>query len=489
MSYFIGLDIGTSKICAVLINSDNGELVSSVSKENDSQIIFNSEDRVLWAEQSPEKILQVVVDVLKDLTTENTRLIKYIRGIGITGQMHGMLLVDENKKPITNLITWEDKRCLSIIAGSNRTYLDEIKNIFKNKQNKNNGCIPSAGYMGCSLYWLNKNGLLTENSYKSVFIGDFIFSKLTGEDFYTDFTDAGSSGIFDVLNNCWDKEFISLLNIPYNIFPEVVLPGEIKGFLQKSVSEITGLPSNIPVCCAVGDNPASFLGSLCDWNDISINIGTGSQISCIIDSFVSIENLEIRPFFDKKYILVGAGLCGGRAYHYLNNFLKEIGETFFSNSEESNLFEKMNSIAELVGFGCDGLICDTRFEGSRENPEIKGAFKNVTKNNFTIKHFCRSVLEGIVDELHNCYKKFNKKSSGINYITASGNAIRKNPLMAKIISRTFKLPVRISLYEEEAAYGAALLSAVKNDSISDFKSVSGLVSACPPQAWPLMEKK
>ena len=475
MSYFIGLDIGTSKICAVLINSCNGELVCSVNKENDSQIIFDTENKILLAEQSTEKILQRVIEVLKDLATKCALLIKDIKGIGITGQMHGMLLVDKNRKSITNLITWEDKRCLSLIACSNHTYLDEILNVFKNKQSKKNGCVPSAGYMGCSLYWFNKNKLLSEKSFKSVFIADFIFSQLTGEDFYTDFTNAGSSGVFDIVNHCWDKEFISLLNIPCEIFPEVVLPGEIKGFLQKSISEIIGLQSGIPICCAVGDNQASLLGSLCDWNDIFINIGTGSQISCITNSFVSIENLEIRPFFDGKYILVGAGLCGGRAYYYLNNFIKEIGEIFFPNCEESNLFEKMNSIAEIIPYGCDGLICDTRFEGSRENPEIKGAFKNVSKSNFTIKHFCRSVLEGIVNELHNYYKIFNKKSDEINYITASGNAIRKNPVMTKIISKTFNSPVRIPLYEEESAYGAGLLSAVKNGAISDFQKVSELL--------------
>jgi len=474
MKYFIGLDIGTTNIGAVLINSDNGELICSVNVKNDSNVIFQSDKKSLWAEQSPEIILKRVFDCLTDLKNRCSVPPREIGGIGITGQMHGMLLVDENKKPFTNLITWEDKRCLTQMLGSNQTYLDEVLYINRNRQS-NNGCIPSAGYMGCTLFWLSKNNLLPKKNIKTSFIADYICSILTGQEIYTDATDAASSGVFDVLNNCWDDQFISSLNIPYEILPESVLSGKIIGFLQKYASEKIGLPQGIPVSCPVGDNQASLLGSLRDWNDIVINIGTGSQISCITNFFNPIDNLEIRPFFDGNYLLVGAGLCGGRAYFYLYDFLKDAGKKFFSELSDQDLYKEMNTAAEKIPQGADELICDTRFEGTRENPEIRGAFKNISKRNFTTGHFCRAVLEGIVRELYGFYLKFDKKLEKEQYITASGNAVRKNPLMGKIISIIFNLPVRIPLYEEEASYGAALLSSVRTGTISNFKKSAELI--------------
>jgi len=312
VKYFIGLDIGTSKIGAVMIDSANAELVSFVGAANDSNIAFKSEDRLLWSEQSPKIILERVFEVLHILKNQSGVPGEDIDGIGITGQMHGVVVVDEEREPVTNLITWEDRRCLSLMPDKNHTYLDVILDIFRNRDNT--GCIPSSGYMGCTLFWLSKNNLLPYRNVKASFISDFVCSQLTGGNIYTDITNAASSGVFDILKNSWYKDFIDELDIPYSIFPEVLRPGEIAGKLQSTVSEKTGIPCGIPVCCAVGDNQASVLGSLKDWNDIVINIGTGSQISFITDFFNPDNNFEMRPFFDDKYLLVGAALCGGRAY-------------------------------------------------------------------------------------------------------------------------------------------------------------------------------
>jgi len=123
----------------------------------------------------------------------------------------------------------------------------------------------------------------------------------------------------------------------------------------------------------------------------------------------------------------------------------------------------------------DGLICDTRFEGTRKDKNIRGEFKNISKSNFTIRHLCRAVLEGIVRELYDYYLKFGREFNDGQSVAASGNAVRKNPLMAEIISKTFNLPVRIPLYEEEAAYGAALLSFIRTEAEGDFQNLTDLI--------------
>ncbi len=476
MKYFIGLDIGTSKIGAVLIDSETAQLVHSVSRTNDSNIVFKTKNKSLWSEQSPEIILKRVFEVLGKLAVECSVQIKNIAGIGITGQMHGLVFVDEkNRQPLTNLITWEDKRCLSLVPDTDHTYLDEINDIHKARRKNNSGCAPSSGYMGCTLYWFCKNNLLPRKKVKASSIADFVYSELTGEGICTDTTNAAGSGVFNILDNSWDKDFINDLNIPDEIFPEVFRPGEKVYNLQKSVSEKTGLSSGIPVYCAVGDNQASVLGSIKDWNDIVINIGTGSQISYITNFLKTGSNYELRPFFDDKYLLVGAALCGGRAYSILRDFIGEIGNNFCPEHKIPDFFNKMNELAETVPSGSDGLFCDTRFEGTRENPKTTGAFTNISRSNFTLKHFCRSVLEGIAAELYNFHLKFGKELNKYQFITASGNAVRKNPLMSVIISKIFNLPVRIPLYEEEAAYGASLLSYIKTEASGDFQKIAELI--------------
>ncbi|MCK4966674.1 hypothetical protein KAS50_06565, partial [bacterium] len=381
-----------------------------------------------------------------------------------------MLLVDKDKNPISNLITWEDRRCLSIIEDS--TYIDKIRAVQRKRENRN-GCVLSSGYMGATLYWFCKNGLLPDETYKAVSIGDYIFGILTGGEIFTDSTYAASSGVFDIVNGWWDEELISNLGIPADIFPEISEPGEIKGYLQKTVSEKTGLPSGIPVSCAIGDNQASVLGSLNNWGDVVVNIGTGSQISFLTDEYSYTGGLEVRPFFDGKYLYTGAGLCAGRAYSLLNDFILDIGKTFFGIDNAGDVFEIMNKSAEMTG--ADGLVCDTRFEGTRGNSDIKGAFLNVNKKNFTIAHFCRAVLEGIVNELYEYYMKNKPAIEEECSIIASGNAVRKNPVMGMIIALIFGMPVKIPLYEEEAAYGAGLFAGINAGIIKDYQHLMSLI--------------
>ena len=116
MGYCIGLDIGTSTICAALIDTQSGKLVCSANERNDAAVIYNSKNKSGWAEQSPDRIVSIVFTVLCKLKDTCRVDLNEVGAVGITNQMHGMLLIDKDKNPVSNLITWEDRRCLSIIS-------------------------------------------------------------------------------------------------------------------------------------------------------------------------------------------------------------------------------------------------------------------------------------------------------------------------------------------------------------------------------------
>ncbi len=466
---YIGIDIGTSKISAVAVDITTGKMKAVTSLPNNSGIVYKDKTRQKWAEQNPVVVKKIAFKVLRKLIMTKKFQLKNVKGIGLTGQMHGMLLVDENLSPLTNLITWQDQRCEDLFHGKKHTYISEMiqkaggKNSFYNS-----GCNPATGYMGSTLFWLKTNKFLPKPKYKATFIHDYIASSLTGNrNIYTDPTDAGSSGIFNIINNKWNYELIGKLGLPEEIFPQIKVSGEVIGKTSASVEKEIGLSQGIPVCCPIGDNQASMIGSCSDYKDVVlINIGTGSQISVVIDKFRSLQGIDTRYFPNNQYALVYAGLSGGQSYLLLERFFKDAGYAFWKIKNKKSLLSKMNELAASVS---SNLHCEPLFYGTRENPSKRGSFTNVSFGNMTTAYFCRAVLEGMVEELYNMYNRMVKKGFN-NYkkVIGTGNAVKKNPFLCKIISKKFGLPLKLTAHDEEAAYGAAIIAAAKtNGSVED----------------------
>ena len=434
-SYFLGIDIGTSKISVLALDGNSGKPIDFVSEKSSSDVKCEKE----FSEQNPQMIKARTVYLI---TKIKKRIKNRISGIGLTGQMHGMLLVDRNLRPLTNLITWQDRRSEKLIP--------EISNRTKNVNFHECGSRIRPGYMGASLYWFYKNKALPTNVHKACFIHDWIGTNLTEQNLiFTDPTDAASSGLFNIRKMDWHWKLIMRLGFAKELLPAVKNSGEIIGFTRDGV----------PVGCAFGDNQASILGSVYGYEEkdsININIGTGSQISIIIDNFVRLSgNFELRPYLNRKYILVGASLNGGTVYSVLKDFFESCGLRF-GRIKRNDIFEIMNRLASGVPYGCNGLVCSPYFFGERGREELKASFTGLDANNFTVSHVSRSMLEGMVRILHEFYGKMRRKRK---YVVGSGNGIRRNQVLQEIIEQIFDMDLKLSPYEEEAAYGASLLAA------------------------------
>lgn len=461
MSLFIGIDIGTSKISAVVIDSRSGAVQSAVSLPNDSRVVYRDKKRVSWTEQNPLRIKKQVFAGIRALVNSMKSSPSAIKGVAMTGQMHGMLLVDSRIEPLTNLITWQDKRCDSLFAKKHHSYIYEMINraggagIFDST-----GTFPSTGYAGATLFWLAQNRSLPKKTHRFAFIHDWLSALLSGNcRIYTDPTDAGSTGMFNIRNRKWYSTLIKKLGLPQKILPEVKESGAVIGAVSKTVAGQTGLPQNTPVHCAIGDNQAGMLAGIGNRKDLLfVNIGTGAQVSVLSDRFVKINGIDTRCYPANQYVLVGATLSGGQAYQLLENFFSDAGRAFWNIKKSPPLFARMNVLAEKPS----ALVCKPLFFGQRNNPAETGFFANINQHNFTTADFCRAVLEGIVEELYGYYTDIRRQiHCRHKAIVCSGSVIRQNPVLVKIIRCRFNLPVKLAIYDEEAAAGAASIACQK----------------------------
>ena len=454
MSAVVGIDIGTTKICAVAV-APSGELLASVEQPNDAALNADGPGRF---EQDPFRIRQRVVDTLRELTAR----VSDVAGIGLTGQMHGMLCVDADNRPLGNLITWQDQRCLEPATPDGKTWLDLIRERVPATAWGSCGCQPASGYLGCTLFWAQRAGKLPRTTARVAFIPDWIAGVLAGQLPVTDPSDAGSTGIFDLERLCWHDGIAQALELPAMLLPPLRESGTPIGAVTAALAQETGLPAGTPVCNAIGDNQASVLGSVADPDHgILINLGTGGQISWAVPSFTRVPDMETRYLPHKRYMLVGASLCGGRAYAWLADVLRDWLRHFGPGPDRDTAYAQLSNLAAAAPPGTGGLHVTTTLAGTRADPTQRGSIHGISLDNFALGNLARAVLEGAVDELaafHDRAPDHHQRQH--QSVIASGNAARKNPLLRQIIADRFGRPVLIPRYCEEAAYGAALLAGV-----------------------------
>ncbi len=430
---FIGLDIGTTSICGIVLDKSSSQILSVYTEPNNSNLQSKND----WEKiQDPEITKNIALNILSGILTEYPD----IKGIGLTGQMHGILYVDNKGNAVSPLYTWQDGRG-NIIFENNKTYAEYLSEIIGHKL--------ATGY-GLATHFHNlKNNLVPETAAHICTIADYISMQLSGNKSpLVDTTNAASLGCFNLQTLKFDSSAIKKAGINISLLPEIVplnIPiGKYKG--------------RIPVFPAIGDNQASVLGSVKEIKkSVSVSIGTSSQISFYSEELFDINKLDIRPFPFKGYLYVGAALCGGKSYELLRDFFSKTLKLFNQNPD-IDMYDVMNSV-DIDSFKNDFLLkVDPKFQGTRENPNHRAKIENITSDNFTPDNLIASFMYGMVYELFEFYKEFPQPIiNNIKNIIGSGNAIHNNKLLQKILSKTFKKELIIASHKEEAARGAALI--------------------------------
>jgi len=468
MARVLGLDVGTTTVSGVIVATSDGQLVARAGSEHRADVVDTSPDRAGWAEQDPHQLDRAARQVLSDLAAAAG---PDVAAIGLTGQMHGLLLLDADGQPLGNLITWQDRRAAPIIP--------ELLKSASAEAWTGTGCQLATGYLAATLAWMVRNAAVPTSARRCCFIHDWLAARLGGSEPCTDPSDAGSVGIFDLAAKAWSDELIAALGLPVALLPPIRESGAVIGHLQPAVAKDVGLRSDVPVCNAIGDNQASFLGSVGDpEGSVLVNIGTGGQISWVVDDLAHPPGMEIRYLPNDRLIAVGAGICGGRTYAWLEAFYREVVAAFTDTGAPAagQLYERMNELAAAAPADAAGLRCRPTLSGTRQDPDLRGLLDGLDLTNMTPANLTRAVLTGIVDELRGFYRSYDAATlSAHRAVVGSGNAIRRNRALANIIAERFGMPVRTPRHHEEAAYGAALLAAVTAGVLPDLATAGQLI--------------
>ena len=385
----VGIDIGTTTISALVYDTYNKTQLEAYTIPHNSYTVSDifSEQSVSVIMEKAEKLLYHILD-----TYDN------VASIGITGQMHGITYVDGEGKAVSNLINWQDKRADMILDNGEST-CQRIMRI--------TGEGISTGYGIATHYYNMLTGNVPCNASGFVSIMDLFAMKICGLKKPIIHTSvAASFGLFDIKNGCFMTDKLSKLGIEESFLPSVT-----------GKSLIIGKCREIPVSVPLGDNQASFLGSVCKTSDtILVNIGTGSQISTVGDYVETIKDTELRPFIEGKYLICGSALCGGFAYSMLEEFFRAYAVCI--GLDNSSQYKIMNQLAlEAYERGDEGLKVNTCFSGKRSDPHLRGSVQNIGRENFTPSALILGVLRGMCNELYDLYASVPEKRS---CIVASG---------------------------------------------------------------------
>lgn len=439
----IGIDIGTTTICGVVVDVETKELLTAKTLQNVSKL---SSDDAYERIQDAEKILDICNKLLNEFLNEY----KDVKSIGVTGQMHGILYLDKNGDAVSPLYTWQDQR-------GNLTYKKECMT-YAEYLSKKSDMTMSSGFGLTTHFYNQENGLVPDDAVVFCTIPDFIVMKLSGNmtpKLHQSM--AASLGLYDLENHDFDREIVKRSGIDISFLPEVLSEEKAIGHTKEGIL----------LSPALGDNQASFLGAVSSDSNLLVNVGTGSQISSRCDKVDKNVKAEYRPYIYNSYLVTGSPLCGGYAYALMKQFLERTlylcckdssDHNVFFNEMRTSVYDVMNRAARSVYKDGKEIVFDTRFNGTRENAEITGSISNITEATFSPEYFILGTLQGICNELYDYYSHFPESARTSLVMTGSGNGIRLNPLLQEIFEEKFGMKLVIPAYSEEAAYGTAIFS-------------------------------
>lgn len=372
----LGLDIGTTTISAVVL--ENGAELDSLTLPNGGFLTGCAPwERI----QDPLAIRAPVMQAVEALFA----CYPDIRAIGVTGQMHGIVYLDASGAPVSPLYTWQDGRGEQPRGG--QTYAGYLSGL--------TGYPLATGHGLVTHFYNQEHGLVPENAAVLCTIHDYAAMSLCGLCApCTDAGDAASLGMFDLRAGAFDRKALELAGIDAALLPRVAAEPYLGSYQGRT-----------DVFTAIGDNQASFLGATGgDTNAMLVNVGTGSQFSVYVPEYMQCPGLETRPFPGGGYLLVGASLCGGRAYALLERFFRETARML--GIERESCYDDMERLLESAPEPAEPLRVLPLFQGTRQAPELRGRVSGISAENFTPQHLLWGMMHGMADELHEMYRLY-----------------------------------------------------------------------------------
>ena len=451
MRYLLGLDIGTSGTKTALFD-ENGNTIKTATYGYE---LF--QPKVGWAEQNPEDWWKACVEGIKDVIKNSGVSCNDIKGIGLSGQMHGLVLVDENNQVIRNSIIWCDQRtekeCEYITEKIGRERLISIT-----------GNPAMTGFTLSKLLWVRNNEPENYKKIKKILLPkDYIRFRLTNV-FATEVSDASGMQMLDINSRDWSTELLNELEIDKNILAPVYESVVVSGHVTKETAEITGLAEGTAVVGGAGDQAAGAIGNgIVSEGIISTVIGSSGVVFASTDT----------PRFDKsgrvhtlchavpgKWHVMGVTQGAGLSFKWFKETFcqKEIEDC---KENKLNIYDVLTAKAAQSKPGANGVIYLPYLMGERTphlDPNVKGGFLGVSLIN-NHDDFIRSILEGVSFSLKNCLDIIEDMNVNIHDIRVSGGGA-ESEVWRQILSDIFGYSLTTVKASEGPALGVAILAAV-----------------------------
>lgn len=447
--YYIGIDLGTSAVKLLLMDGD-GKVCNIVSKEY--PIYFPQPG---WSEQKPEDWYDQTMIGLKELIKDVDK--SQVAGISFGGQMHGLVILDENDEVIRPALLWNDGR-----TKEECDYLNEV--IGKETLSKYTANISFTGFTAPKILWVkNKEPKNFAKIKKIMLPKDYIAYKLSGVH-CTDVSDASGMLIFDVKNRCWSKEMIDICGIKEEQLARVYESYEVVGNVTDEIAKELEIPNTVKVVAGAGDNAAAAIGTgTVGDGRCNISLGTSGTIFISSKKFGVDSNNALHSFdhADGNYHLMGCMLSAASCNKWWN-------EEILGTKDYAKEQENINNLGENNVYFLPYLMGE---RSPHNNPNARGTFIGMSMDT-SRSDMIQAVLEGVAFALRDSLEV--AKSLGINIQRTKicgGGA--KSPLWKKIIANVLNLKVDMIESEEGPALGGAILAAV---ACKEFESIEDAVS-------------
>lgn len=435
---YIGIDLGTSSVKLLLMQND-GAVLSSISKEYPVNY-----PKPGWSEQDPEDWLRQTLAGLAELLETEHADKGQIRGIGIGGQMHGLVALDDKDQVIRPAILWNDGR-----TEAETQYLNQ--EIGEKKLAEYTGNIAFAGFTAPKLLWMKKNEPKKFGAIKKIMLPkDYLVYQLTGA-FTTDVSDASGMLLLDVKNRKWSKEMLEICGIQEEMLPEIKESYDVSGQLKSELAVSLGLTGTISVVAGAGDNAAAAIGTgTVENGSCNISIGTSGTVFIASDNFRLGENNAIHSFghANGKYHLMG---CMLSAASCLKWWLEDILKTTDYQGEQK----------EIKGNGNNPIYFLPYLMGERSphnDPNVRGAFLGLGMET-TRTQMAEAVFEGVAFGLRDSFEIARTLGIEIQKTKLCGGGA-KSPIWQQILANVLDMEIELLETEEGPALGGAILGAV-----------------------------
>lgn len=443
MKYYLGIDIGTSGTKAVCFDK-TGKVYADVTKEYP---LYNP--KPLYAEQDPKDWYEAVCLAIKDITRQGYD----IAGIGLSGQMHGLVLLDKDDNVLRNSIIWCDNRAIE--EGK------EIENTFGNERLKaitGNDCVPA--FTLAKLLWVKNNEPDIFNKIDKVCLPkDYIRYMLTNS-FMTEYSDASGMQMLDIYKKEFSKELLDYFEIDINWLPKLIESQDISGYIKDDLAKELGLSNECYLVGGAGDQAAGAVGNgIIKRLEASIVLGSSGVVFTPIEK-EDIKSINAMQVFmhaiPNTYHVMGVTNGCGLSYKWFKeNLAKELS---------------YNELNDLAQNSYQNIIYLPYLNGERTphlDPYASGTFIGIRQNT-NLGDLTRAILEGVAYSLKDC---FNLLPQGNYHVRISGGGA-KGKLWRSIIASVLNNSVERICQQEGGCLGVAILAMVAN------KEYNSIEEAC-----------